>query len=91
VIPVGTLTGIAVDLDARKTWFRKGAAGNWNGLVIGSENPAAGLGGVVMAATISFLPVVVFGPGAGSDYILNAGASAFVGAVPSGFTAGWPA
>jgi hypothetical protein len=91
-IAAGNVVGVAVDLTARKAWFRKGAAGNWNGLVIGSENPDTGLGGVVMAPTVGFMPVVGFGPGtAGADvYTANFGASAFIGAVPSGFTSGWP-
>jgi hypothetical protein len=90
-IGAGVVIGIAVDLDARKAWFRSGAAGNWNGLAIGSENPALGLGGVVIAPTVSFTPVVAWGSGTGGVYIANFGNSVFAGAVPPGFTSGWPA
>jgi hypothetical protein len=89
--PSSTVMGLAVDLTARKAWFRKGAAGNWNGLAIGSENPATGLGGVTVAPTVSFMPVVAFGASSGGDvYTANFGASAFTGAVPAGFN-NWPA
>jgi hypothetical protein len=90
ILSAGTVIGIAVDLTARKAWFRKGAAGLWNGLAIGSEDPVAGLGGLVVAPTSSFLPVVAFGTGVGGAFILNSGGSAFVGAAPSGFN-NWPA
>jgi hypothetical protein len=88
-LPVGTVIGLAVDLTARKAWFRKNA-GLWNGLAAGSENPATGLGGVVMAPTVGFLPVVGFGAGAGGEsYTANFGATAFANAAPSGF-GNWP-
>jgi hypothetical protein len=88
--PASTVIGVAVDLTARKAWFRKGA-GNWNGLAIGSENPATGLGGVTVAPTVSFMPVVAFGASAGGDsYTVNFGATAFANAAPAGFS-NWPA
>jgi hypothetical protein len=85
----GTVIGVAVDLTARKAWLRKGA-GNWNGLAIGSENPATGLGGVTVAPTVAFLPVVGFGASAGGDsYTANFGQAAFANAAPAGFGI-WP-
>lgn len=86
----GTTVGVAVDLDARKAWMRNGA-GNWNGLAIGSENPATGLGGVVVAPTVPFSPVVFFSAGgtAGDVFTANFGATAYVAAAPAGFL-NWP-
>lgn len=83
------VVGSAIDLDNRRCWFRKGAAGLWNGLAIGSANPATNVGGDVIAAG-SFAPAVGFNWIAGDSQTANFGAAAFSGAVPAGFTAGWP-
>jgi SPRY domain len=88
----GDIVGVAVDLTASLIWFRKAPSGNWNGLAIGSENPATGVGGVALAAAQSYAPVATFGSvatQAGDAFTANFGGSAFSGAVPSGFTAGW--
>ena len=86
---VGDLYGFAIDLTGRLGWIRKGAAGNWNN--IPAANPATGANGVVIAAG-SFAPAVRFTINGATDAMTaNFGASAFSGAVPSGFTAGWPA
>jgi hypothetical protein len=56
------------------------------------ENPDTGTGGVVIPAG-TIVPIVVFGGGGGvpnNVVTANFGASAFSGAVPSGFTSGWP-
>lgn len=92
----GDTIGIAVDLINRKVWFRVSPSGLWENN--GSHDPTnsvtgGGLG--VPAGTI--VPFVTFGSGlagaagvAGNVITANFGASAFVGAVPSGYTAGWP-
>jgi hypothetical protein len=86
----GTLIGVAVDLTARLVWFRKGAAGNWNGDV--AANPNTGANGVVIAAAVAFGPFVGFsgsGTSLNDAYTANFGATAFSGAVPTGFISGW--
>jgi hypothetical protein len=92
----GDLLCFAVDLDNSKFWVRKGAAGNWNGLVIGSENPETNTGGVSISSYVAggMAPAVGFGgssPQTGDNMTANFGGSSFTGAVPSGFTSGWPA
>jgi hypothetical protein len=89
--PIGlnSVVGLAVDFDARKAWLRRDG-GNWNGLAIGVENPVTGVGGVVVAAALHFLPVVAFGSGVGSVYTANFGASGYANAPPAGFL-NWPA
>lgn len=90
-LAAGFVIGIAVDLDNRTAWFKVASPsflGNfWNG--VSTANPATNTGGVsVPAGTI--IPVV--GWGLNLDvYEANFGLTAFVGAVPSGFTAGWTA
>jgi hypothetical protein len=90
----GHVTAIAADLDNRRIWFRKapGApSGTWNNS--GTNDPATNVGGFVIPAG-TMIPIVTFGGTsgvAGSIMTLNLGASAFVGAVPAGFTSGWPA
>ena len=87
----GDVIGVAVDLDNRKLWFRVAPSGNWNNAAIGSQNPATNTGGIpIPAGTI--VPFCTFGGGFGvpnNVTTANFGATAFSGAVPSGFTAGW--
>jgi hypothetical protein len=86
-VPAGTPVCIAVNLNTGLIWFRNGAAGNWNNNA--SANPATGVGGVILPSTGGFVaPWVEFS--SGDQVSLNAGDGNFVGAVPAGFTAGWP-
>jgi len=88
----GDIIGAAIDLDVDKVWFRVSPSGLWNGQAIGSQNPALNIGGV----SISNYTAKGVGPGfcpanfTPPKFILNAGERAFSGAVPSGFTSGWP-
>lgn len=84
----GSLIGVAVDCTARQIWFRLGASGNWNNS--GTANPATGTGGIVLSNFSG--PVYPLGQVAStnSQITANFGATSFTGAVPSGFTAGFP-
>jgi len=85
----GQVASVAVDLDHRTIWFRR-SGGNWNNS--GTANPATNTGGITIPAG-SMVPFVTFGGtgGAANNVVAaNFGASAFSGAVPSGFTPGWP-
>jgi len=85
----GQIMGIAVDLDNRRIWFRSAPAGIWNNNA--ANNPATNVGGLTIPAG-TMVPFVTFGGtsgGVGNVLSANFGASAFSGAVPSGFTAGW--
>ena len=88
----GIVLCLAVDTDARRFWARSGAAGNWNGNV--ANNPATGVGGVDIAAVggyaIPFYPAACFST-ATHAVTANFGDTAFVGAVPSGYTSGFTA
>jgi hypothetical protein len=87
----GTTVGVALDLNNRKVWFRKAPSGDWNNN--STHNPATGVGGITIP-TGTMVPFVTFGGAggaAGNVMTANFGASAFVGAVPSGFAAGWTA
>jgi hypothetical protein len=89
----GDVIGVAVDLVNKSTWFKKvsGTPGNWNGS--GTANPATNVGGISTPAG-TLTPILTFGGTGGlanNVVAANFGASAFTGAVPSGFTAGWPA
>jgi hypothetical protein len=61
----GDVISFAIDLGARKAWLRKNG-GNWNGLVLGSENPNTGIGGVVIQASSPMAPAVCFGGASGA-------------------------
>ncbi len=88
--------GLAVDLDNDKVWFRANSVGLWNNGLLAAQNPATNTGGFSISnfsATTMGL-VVGFG-GSGTNvnerWLCNFGQAAFNGAVPSGFTSGWPA
>jgi hypothetical protein len=85
----GTVVCIAFDASERKIWFRLGAAGNWNNSA--TANPATGSGGVFVSLGLAYpaypgLTLVTVN----DQTTANFGDTAFIGAVPSGFTSGWP-
>lgn len=86
----GQVVGVAVDLDNRRIWFRLAPSGNWNDNA--TYNPATNVGGLTIPAG-TMVPFVTFGGTSGAInnvVTANFGASSFTGAVPSGFTSGWP-
>jgi hypothetical protein len=85
----GTVICFAVDLTAKLIWIRYGAAGQWNGS--GTANPTTGTGGYSTGAIGGGTAAYPYFSenGVGDAVIANFGASAFVGAVPSGFTSGF--
>jgi hypothetical protein len=86
---VNDVIGVAVDATARLIWFRVAPSGNWNGS--GTADPAAGTGGLNISALSGALFVLASTGSTANDVVtVNFGASAFSGAVPSGFTSGWP-
>lgn len=79
--------GIAVDITSGLLWFRVSPSGQWNGS--GTPNPATGTGGFSLSGMPGTL-YPLFGAQVAHTAVANFGASAFSGAVPSGFTSGWP-
>lgn len=84
----GDVISVAADLGGQKVWFCRNG-GNWNGLVITSENPVTGLGGVAIGdPSAALAPAVGFG---GPDTAINDamtanfGSSAYAYARPTGF------
>ncbi|HEY2419645.1 MAG TPA: hypothetical protein VGH84_17145 [Steroidobacteraceae bacterium] len=88
IIGAGAVIGIAHDFTAHLIWFRVAAAGNWNGS--GTANPGTAVGGLSTSA-ISSGPLYPYMCGAINDAMTaNFGDSALSGALPAGFTAGFP-
>lgn len=88
VLANGNVLGFAVDFTNHLIWAKNiTQAGLWN--ASGTANPATGIGGFTLPSG-SFLPAVSFSASTTGQATLNAGASSFIGAVPSGFTSGWP-
>lgn len=89
----GWVLCIALDTTADRVWYRNGAAGQWNGS--GTANPATGVGGLDIssfsAGAVPIFSYTAYSAAGGGVSTGNFGASAFVGAVPSGFTAGFQA
>lgn len=88
---------VAVDLVHGLIWFRKNG-GNWNNNV--ANNPATAIGGVSLTSPAGNNPASGLSTGvapcvnlhAVNDAVtFNFGNSAFIYAVPSGFTSGWTA
>lgn len=88
----GDVIGIAADFDNDKVWYRKAPSGNWNGQVIGSQDPASNVGGVSISnyTATTLGPVLAFSGNATEAFTANFGTAAFSGTVPAGFTSGWP-
>ncbi len=91
---LGPFLAVAVDLTKQLIWFNSNpTTPNWNGQG-SSGDPVAGTGGVDVSPILSggtlLYPCVLFN-GSGDPVTANFGASAFQGAVPTGYTAGWPA
>lgn len=87
----GTVVCMALDIDNKRMWFRLGAAGQWNGS--GTANPATNVGGLTVpfGAALAAYPLDLYAfPVAATSHTANFGDSVFTGAVPSGFTAGFP-
>jgi hypothetical protein len=90
-LPNNGHVGVALDETNKLIWFRVAPSGNWNGS--GTANPATGVGGISVAAIAG---AGLFGVAASANFYsgihltANFGDSAFTGAVPSGFNAGFP-
>lgn len=86
----GDVIGIAVDIGAAKTWWRRNG-GLWNGS--GTANPATGANAASFSSgSVTVAPAIGFtgsGQQSGDNFTANFGATSFSGTVPSGFTAGW--
>lgn len=88
----GDVIGVAVDFVSAEIWFRKAPSGNWNGSAL--ANPATTVSGVTISGAMNSGanacgPAIGYG-GTNEVMTVNFGATAFVGAVPSGFKSGWP-
>lgn len=80
---------IAVDIDNKLAWFRKGASGDWNGSP--TANPATGAEGISYTTSNPISPFINFGNTSGLQVTANFGDSAFTGSAPAGFTSTWTA
>jgi hypothetical protein len=85
----GDVLGIAVDFTNRLIWFRVAPSGNWNNS--GTASPGTGTGGVAFGGGVAYamFPWAYFNTA--HTLTANFGDSAFTGAVPAGFTSGFPA
>lgn len=86
-IAPGTIIGMAVDFTNRLLWMRNAPAGSWNG---SGADPVGGTGGVSFSVISGALFPYMSGQ-SGDRITANFGDSGFNGALPSGFTAGFPA
>lgn len=85
----GDVIGVAVDYTNSKIHFRKAPSGNWNGNA--THDPATNTGGASFSSLVGgSSPCLTFSGDNTEAMTANFGDSAFSGAVPSGFTAGWP-
>lgn len=87
----GDTLGFAVDLDHLKFWVKNVSVPGslW---LNNTGDPASNTGGISVPAG-DYVPFSTFGGAfgtAGQVQTANFGATAFVGDVPTGFTAGWP-
>lgn len=86
----GSVIGVAVDLDNGLIWVRNPAIpGSWFGNNGASPDPATGTNGYSFTAfgTTAYLGFSSVGNGSTQGVVMNAGATTFVAAAPTGFTA----
>jgi hypothetical protein len=95
LIGLGHVIGVAYNATTQMVWFRdlSSGPGYWNGNA--TANPATSVGGISTAGLSRTLlyPMVVDTADSANVELAAANFSntpAFVGAVPAGFTAGWP-
>lgn len=79
----------ALDMTNKLLWVRGGAATQWNNG--GTANPVTGVGGLDISAITSTGICAAFFSASTDACTANFGDTAFSGAVPSGFTSGFPA
>jgi hypothetical protein len=84
----GDIIGVALDVTGRQVWFRVSPSGNWNGNAAFSPG---GSGGINISAISPPFYGLFCANGNSLVVTANFGDSAFTGAVPSGYTAGFPA
>lgn len=89
-ISSGTNLGIAIDTTNKLFWATKDGT-HWNSTSSATNNPATGIGGVSFSALTGPFYIAGIVTPSGSNWTLNAGASAFSFTPPLGFTSGWPA
>jgi hypothetical protein len=89
-ISANAVIGVAVDVTNGLAWFRISPSGNWNGNA--ANNPATGAGGLAIPwAGKGYGVYAMYATTAAAAAVTaNFGATAFSGAVPSGFTSGFP-
>lgn len=96
-VTLGTLNSgqvicMALDMTAGRIWFRIGASGQWNGNPTYSPGGTGGVDitGFLNSGNPAYAYAGVFNGGSSPGVTTaNFGATAFVGAVPPGFTAGF--
>lgn len=84
----GIVVCMALDITGKLFWARNGAAGSWNANA--GNNPATGVGGINVTAIGTPLYPQGCYTATGPVLTANFGDSTFSGAVPVGFTAGFP-
>jgi hypothetical protein len=84
----GNIVGVALDVTNNLIWFRIAPSGNWN--ASGTGNPTTGVGGFSITSIATGLYGFFAANGSGIVTTANFGDTAFSGAVPSGFTSGFP-
>jgi len=84
----GAICCVALDASARLVWLRNGAAGNWNN---NAGYSPGGTGGLALANFPTPWGWYAAGGGNGGSVLTaNFGGSTFAGAVPGGYTSGFP-
>jgi hypothetical protein len=87
----GDVIGVAIDLNTPLIWYRVAPSGNWNNAA--GANPATGVGGIpiisITSALIPLFGLFAVNSNVAQSITANFGDSAFVGAVPAGFTGGF--
>jgi len=88
-IATGSIICFALDLDSRQLWIRVGATGNWNNNAAYAPGGVGGISVPLLGSAYGAYAYANFTQSA-AQYTANFGATAFAGAVPSGYQSGFP-
>lgn len=84
-VSVGTIICVAYDPTTRTVWMRNGVSGQWNNDTLTNQNPATGVGGLVLSGSGAIYPALNFSVVA--QYTARFTSGAITGTPPSGFSA----
>lgn len=84
----GQWCGLAVNLTTMLFWFRTTPTSEWNNNP--SANPSTGIGGISLGSLTGLIYPCLISLSSPEHFLTNFGGSPFAGAIPTGYSVGYP-